>query len=347
MSVDGYDHLTSVFDVTHPRLKPPIPTNGHLLPGTESRSIGHTDENGRAARFFWAQDELQDTAGRLVLALAGIASAVPRPAATTCQDMSICIDGMSECDVPWGGCYNPCSQPAPTPAPCPASSSDKSTITAAPIPTAAPEDDCHTRTVCVDAINSCGIRYGGCIPDCKPWKLSVPPCPATTSSASVDGRMTAWKRDEDRMTAWKSDDGTMTAWKRDDDKISPAYKSGFMTAWKKDDGKMTAWKEDDGYMTAWKSDDGKMTAWKEDDGKMTAWKEDDGYMTAWKSDDGMMTAWKRDEDRMTAWKSDDGMMTAWKVDDGKMTAWKEDDGMMTAWTVDDGMMTAWAPQPTQ
>ena len=111
-----------------------------------------------------------------------------------------------------------------------------------------------------------------CIPDCKPWALSVPPCPSsTTKSVSVDGYMTAWKREDGKMTAWKSDDGKMTAWKRDEQNMTPAYKSGFMTAWRRDEGRMTAWKDDDGKMTAWKGDDGKMTAYTYKSGFMTAW----------------------------------------------------------------------------
>ncbi|KAH7143871.1 hypothetical protein EDB81DRAFT_884469 [Dactylonectria macrodidyma] len=60
-----------------------------------------------------------------------------------CEPTWICVDGINDCGVQFGGCYDICHpENAPKPPPC--------------------EDDCHTRTVCVDAINECGTRFGGC-----------------------------------------------------------------------------------------------------------------------------------------------------------------------------------------
>ncbi|KAK5988911.1 hypothetical protein PT974_10408 [Cladobotryum mycophilum] len=100
------------------------------------------------------------------------------PAGTRCE--VICIDAINDCKQFWGGCYNPCYEQAPTPPPC--------MTTAKPIATALsqkPTDDCRTRTVCVDAINKCGVRYGACIPDCKPWSISAPPCSLETQTIAT------------------------------------------------------------------------------------------------------------------------------------------------------------------
>ncbi|QPH18851.1 hypothetical protein C2857_003953 [Epichloe festucae Fl1] len=95
-----------------------------------------------------------------------------------------CINAISPCGVPYGGCFNPCTEAAPVPPPC-----DGVIIAGLPTqgkqPMNAMLDDCRTRTVCVDAVNECGIRYGGCIPDCRPWKLSKPPCPTATSNGGT------------------------------------------------------------------------------------------------------------------------------------------------------------------
>lgn len=47
-------------------------------------------------------------------------------------------------------------------------------------------DNCSTRTVCADYVNDCGIWYGGCFADCKPWPtFTPPPCPSTSSSVGL------------------------------------------------------------------------------------------------------------------------------------------------------------------
>ncbi|KAG6010815.1 hypothetical protein E4U21_004203 [Claviceps maximensis] len=96
----------------------------------------------------------------------------------------MCINAVNECGVPYRGCFRPCRQRAPIPPPC-GIVTDAAELPAAGLPTPAPEDNCSTRTVCVDAINECGMMYGGCIPDCKPWKLAKPPCPKTTSTPTA------------------------------------------------------------------------------------------------------------------------------------------------------------------
>ncbi|GAB1310532.1 hypothetical protein MFIFM68171_00742 [Madurella fahalii] len=51
---------------------------------------------------------------------------------------------------------------------------------AAPVVDSDPE--CHSQTICIDAINACGIRYGGCYDVCDvSAKPKPPPCPTTTT----------------------------------------------------------------------------------------------------------------------------------------------------------------------
>ncbi|KAK0657430.1 hypothetical protein B0T16DRAFT_60231 [Cercophora newfieldiana] len=53
-------------------------------------------------------------------------------------------------------------------------------------PAAAPEEECKPRTLCVDGINTCGVRFGGCYDTCKPELRPIAPLcvPATTASSS-------------------------------------------------------------------------------------------------------------------------------------------------------------------
>lgn len=48
-------------------------------------------------------------------------------------------------------------------------------------PTTPKETECPT--VCIDAINECGMRYGDCLPVCEGEKpmLNVPACPVKTA----------------------------------------------------------------------------------------------------------------------------------------------------------------------
>ncbi|KAL7906340.1 hypothetical protein GGI35DRAFT_487531 [Trichoderma velutinum] len=115
------------------------------------------------------------------VALAGGAAALAtvkpiKPTSTICG--IICVDGVNECGQPYGGCYDPCVEPAPTPLPCTPPYLSTWYPTPVPTPTSPTEIlNCSSIIVCVDAINSCGIPFGGCIPDCKPWNLVTPPCP--------------------------------------------------------------------------------------------------------------------------------------------------------------------------
>ncbi|PHH69599.1 hypothetical protein CDD80_6620 [Ophiocordyceps camponoti-rufipedis] len=63
--------------------------------------------------------------------------------------------------------------------------------TPTPTPKPDPIDDCRTRTICIDKINSCGMMYGGCVPDCHPWpSFTPPPCPQTTLKSSYKAEPT-------------------------------------------------------------------------------------------------------------------------------------------------------------
>ncbi|EQL03241.1 hypothetical protein OCS_01035 [Ophiocordyceps sinensis CO18] len=85
----------------------------------------------------------------LVMAMAGLASFAAANSPPKCPKK--CIDGITKCGQRWGGCYNICTDKPPRPPPCP---------TTKPTPTPTPTDDCRTRTVCIDYINSCGMMYG-------------------------------------------------------------------------------------------------------------------------------------------------------------------------------------------
>ncbi|KAK4141574.1 uncharacterized protein C8A04DRAFT_30814 [Dichotomopilus funicola] len=46
------------------------------------------------------------------------------------------------------------------------------------------EKECQPRIICVDSINACGIRYGGCYDVCdRAAKPVAPACPSTTKPA--------------------------------------------------------------------------------------------------------------------------------------------------------------------
>ncbi|KXX73566.1 hypothetical protein MMYC01_209209, partial [Madurella mycetomatis] len=53
---------------------------------------------------------------------------------------------------------------------------------AAAAPVADVDPECHPQTICIDAINACGIRFGGCYDVCDvSAKPKPPPCPSTTT----------------------------------------------------------------------------------------------------------------------------------------------------------------------
>ncbi|KAL2110745.1 hypothetical protein VUR80DRAFT_825 [Thermomyces stellatus] len=94
-----------------------------------------------------------------------------------CMPVRVCVDGVNDCGVRWGGCYDRCDPAAsPTPPPCETS----------PPTTSDDPDDCSTRTVCWDGFNDCGMMYGGCFPDCQPWPtFEPPPCPPSSTWETV------------------------------------------------------------------------------------------------------------------------------------------------------------------
>ena len=62
--------------------------------------------------------------------------------------------------------------------------------TTRPFPTDAPKcpDDRPGSgyTVCWDGVNECGMMYGGCFADCKPWPtFAKPPCRSTTIATAA------------------------------------------------------------------------------------------------------------------------------------------------------------------
>ncbi|OAA80045.1 hypothetical protein LEL_03531 [Akanthomyces lecanii RCEF 1005] len=103
-----------------------------------------------------------------------------------CSTRSVCIDLVNECGMWYGGCIPDC-KPWPTfsKPPCPPTTTTTMTTTSTPTTTSS-VDDCHTRTICIDYVNECGMGYGGCVPDCKPLPtFSKPPCPSTTTLLTI------------------------------------------------------------------------------------------------------------------------------------------------------------------
>ncbi|PQK08684.1 hypothetical protein BB8028_0001g07570 [Beauveria bassiana] len=102
-----------------------------------------------------------------------------------CSTRTVCLDYVNECGIWYGGCVPDC-KPWPTfsKPPCPSTTGNTiTTTTAYPPTTTSSYDNCSTRTICLDYVNECGIMYGGCVADCKPWPtFSKPPCPSTTST---------------------------------------------------------------------------------------------------------------------------------------------------------------------
>lgn len=101
----------------------------------------------------------------------------PTATHTPSCDIQICYDNVNECGIGFGGCFlaPQCGGP-PTPTfttpPCPSTTTNIS----------------HTSScsfsICVDGVNECGIRFGGCYlaPQCGGTpNFTRPPCPTTTS----------------------------------------------------------------------------------------------------------------------------------------------------------------------
>ncbi|TFB00769.1 hypothetical protein CCMA1212_007359 [Trichoderma ghanense] len=111
---------------------------------------------------------------------AALATVKPTDRDATCG--IICVDSVNECGERYGGCYDPCLESAPEAPPC--------TIPGTHIwyPTPPPEeitpftdDDCSNVIICIDGVNDC-------IPDCKPWNITIPTCPSEEGEpAGTDG----------------------------------------------------------------------------------------------------------------------------------------------------------------
>lgn len=147
---------------------------------------------------------MQPTTLPLVCSLAllvGYAVAAPAVAAREeCEPRILCVDGINQCGVRYGGCYDVCQTADKPVAPLcvstatatatviPTVTSTPLSITPSPIATAIPSAQCpggsagSGQSICYDAINECGRTYGGCFLDCRPWpSFTTPPCPAPTA----------------------------------------------------------------------------------------------------------------------------------------------------------------------
>ncbi|KAF3182758.1 hypothetical protein TWF225_003228 [Orbilia oligospora] len=99
----------------------------------------------------------------------------PRPTTTSSCTITICADYINSCSMGYGGCYPACpGLPTPTftPPPCP-------TTTKKPTKTTSKKP---CQTICVDAVNECGIKYGGCYCSEEPFPYTKPPCPSKTTA---------------------------------------------------------------------------------------------------------------------------------------------------------------------
>jgi hypothetical protein len=136
----------------------------------------------------------------IVASFAALAAAVPKPdgvptivtktlrtttkpSSTSCT-LTICADYINSCGQMYGGCYPACSgipRPTFTAPPCPSTKS--TTTTTKPKTTTRTKISECPRIICVDKVNSCGLKYGGCYDTCGPVPtFSVPPCPTKTTT---------------------------------------------------------------------------------------------------------------------------------------------------------------------
>ncbi|KAL7813953.1 hypothetical protein V8C44DRAFT_326788 [Trichoderma aethiopicum] len=121
---------------------------------------------------------------------AALATAKPADTAAICG--IVCVDKVNECGEKYGGCYDPCLEAAPEEPPCTIPGTHIWYPTPPPsevIPFTEGEDgDCSDIIVCIDGVNECGIPFGACIPDCKPWDITIPSCPPdATEPTETDG----------------------------------------------------------------------------------------------------------------------------------------------------------------
>ncbi|KAF1826756.1 uncharacterized protein K489DRAFT_124866 [Dissoconium aciculare CBS 342.82] len=109
-------------------------------------------------------------------------SSKPGKPTSSCAQ-TICVDKINSCGIRYGDCYANCPDSPPptfTTPPCPPTTTGK--------PTGKPATTTCTQTICVDKVNSCGLKYGGCYancPDSPPPTFTTPPCPTTTQKSTL------------------------------------------------------------------------------------------------------------------------------------------------------------------
>jgi len=106
----------------------------------------------------------------------------------------------------YGGCYPACpgyTTPTYTDPGCPATLTSPDTMITTTTTTAC------AKTICVDYINDCGLRYGACFPACSGYttpSFTPPPCPvpvetntATVTATAMSTRLSdgfEWAKEE-------------------------------------------------------------------------------------------------------------------------------------------------------
>ncbi|KAK5108946.1 hypothetical protein LTR62_007661 [Meristemomyces frigidus] len=153
----------------------------------------------------------------LSLACAGPAPAPQYSVMTSSCSTSNCVSATNTCGQTYGGCYAACpGLPTPTYAApiCPTitATNPLSNLTAVNI-----ADPCES-TICVDYINTCTLRYGGCFEACGDFttpKFEVPGCPTSSTTSSrgkkvvVTATATATVMDVDELAWYRKGSGEL------------------------------------------------------------------------------------------------------------------------------------------
>ncbi|KEZ44513.1 hypothetical protein SAPIO_CDS3531 [Scedosporium apiospermum] len=104
-----------------------------------------------------------------------------------CSSVTVCADYINECGLMYGGCFPDCTPwPTFTPPPCPTTTSTLKTH--AVKPTKRPEcSDGGEHIICVDKVNECMMKYGGCYDYCATPTPSfiTPVCPTSTKKTTI------------------------------------------------------------------------------------------------------------------------------------------------------------------
>ena len=120
------------------------------------------------------------------IAIANPVTQPPSPS-ETCQS-SACAEFINTCSQTFGGCYLACpGYTIPTfPDPgCPTPSFE--------LRKPGTTSSACSNTNCIDYINACGIRYGGCFPACTGYttpSFTVPACPTPVSTETPTATVT-------------------------------------------------------------------------------------------------------------------------------------------------------------